>query len=328
MRLCPTRVAMVAAVFLFALQLSAQNPNNPIQIALLRWYPANTVAQLSPCTEPEGMAFDGSHIWVACSGANELQEFNASDGALVRTVTGLDGPTALAYDGANIWVVNYAGNSVAEVNASSGVINPAGPFPVQSEPSGIAFDGTNIWVTNYGSNSISQVVATTGAVTNHALSGCSTPYGVAFESFDGLNLWVACHDSNVVAEVSTSTGGVLQTVPVGQGPLSVVYDGETGETNGPFVWVTNSGGGTVSKISLTTFTAPPGFSAGSEPYGMVFDGLFIWVTNPGVGTVTKLYQSNGATAGTFTPGATPFFMGFDGGNVYVSNHGGGTISKM
>jgi hypothetical protein len=326
MRLGLTRIATVAVVLLSTLQLSTQNPNNPIQLALLRWYPANTVAQLSPCAEPEGMAFDGSHVWVACLGTNELQEFNASDGALVRTVTGLGGPYALAYDGANIWATDYSSNQVTDINASTGAIS--GSFNVQSEPSGIAFDGTNMWITNYGSNSISQVVATTGAVTNYALSSCPTLYGVAFESFDGLNLWVSCHTSNVVAEVTTSTGGVLRTVTVGQGPLSVVYDGETGQTNGPFVWITNTDSGTVSKISLATFTTPSGFSAGSEPYGMVFDGLFIWVTNPGAGTVTKLYQSNGATAGTFTPGATPLFMGFDGGNVYVSNHGSGTISKM
>jgi streptogramin lyase len=324
MKMFSTRVALLAVAFLLSLQLAAQNAANPIQLALLRWYQANTAAQISTCSTPNGMAFDGSHIWVACAGANEIQEFNASDAALVRTVTGVLSPYALVYDGANIWAADYSYSSVTEVNASTGAIS--GPFSVGSFPIGMAFDGTNIWITNSGSGSISKVLATTGGVTTYALgSACSDPWGIAF---DGANLWVACHSASAVAEVSPSTGGILTTVTTQISPLSVTFDGETGQTNGPFIWVTNNSSGTVSKISTVTFSVA-NFAAGPFPYGMAFDGLYIWVANPSAGTVTKLSQSSGATVGTYSTGfATPIYLGFDGGNIYVSNRGSATISKM
>src|ERR1700733_15061900 len=165
MRLFSIRTVMPVLALLYACQLSAQNPANPIQVALLRWYQANTAAQISTCSSPSGMAFDGSHIWVACStSTGEVQEFNASDGALVQTITGVETPYSLAYDGANIWVADYGYNAVTKINASTGAMSA--PITVGTEPRGMAFDGTYIWVTNYGSNSLSKIMATTGVVIN------------------------------------------------------------------------------------------------------------------------------------------------------------------
>jgi len=317
-------LSAVAIALLFTLQLAAQNASNPIEIALLCWYQANTAAQLATCAGPGGIAFDGSHIWVGCGTANEVQEFNASDGALVRTITTAD-PYAIVYDGANIWAANYSGDGLTKINAATGAVST--PVSGLNEPSGMAFDGTNIWVTNYGGNSLSKVVATTGTVAaTYLLSpSCTTPYGIAYAAG---NLWVACHNSNVVAEVSSVTGAILTTVAVQQEPISVVFDGRTSQTNGPFIWVTNNSSATVSKISTTTFSVA-NFAAGPNPYGMVYDGLYIWVANPQAGTVTKLSQSTGGTIGSYSTGGTlPTFMGFDGGNVHVSNLSSNTISKM
>lgn len=257
MKMLFIRIALLLVALLCTLQLSAQNAANPIQVALLRWYQANTTAQISTGSSPNGMAFDGSHIWVACAGSNAIQEFNASDAALVRTVTGVGSPYALAYDGANIWATDYSAASVTEINASTGTVT--GTFAVQANPEGIAFDGTNIWVTNYGSNSITQVVEATGVVNNYTLTGCPTPWGIAF---DGTHLWVACHNANLVAEVSPSNPLAYTTLSVQSEPISVTFDGETGQSTGPFIWVTNSSSGTVSKISTSTLGVA-NFAAGS-----------------------------------------------------------------
>jgi len=200
MKLPLVRVAVIAAVLFFTLRLSAQNANNPIQVALLRWYSANTAAQLATCTGPNGMAFDGAHIWVGCANANELQEFNSSDGALIRTVTGVLSPNSLAYDGANIWASNFGLSTVTEVNASTGAI--VNTVPVGSQPRGVAFDGTYIWVANSGSNSVTRVTAASpGTSTTFTFPGltCIDPWGAIFvpltdapigAAFDGSHVWV------------------------------------------------------------------------------------------------------------------------------------------
>jgi hypothetical protein len=165
MKFLSARIAVVALALLFTFQLSAQNANNPIQVALLRWYQANTVAQLSACGHPNGVAFDGAHIWAACPLDDTIQEFNASDGAQVRIISGFHEPQYLLYDGANIWVSNYLTASVTEVNASTGA--KVRTVNVGGAPVTMTFDGTYVWVANSNDDSISQVQVTTGVVTPH-----------------------------------------------------------------------------------------------------------------------------------------------------------------
>ena len=55
---------------------------NPLQIAILRWYPANqALPDITVGTHPTGIAFDGANIWVANYGSNNVTKLRASDGA-------------------------------------------------------------------------------------------------------------------------------------------------------------------------------------------------------------------------------------------------------
>ncbi|MGH2977777.1 MAG: YncE family protein, partial [Gaiellaceae bacterium] len=69
---------------------------------------------------PEGVAFDGSHIWVANATGNSVTEMNTSDGSLVRTLSGgsyrFNDPLGVAFDGSHIWVTSQGGDSVTEVS--------------------------------------------------------------------------------------------------------------------------------------------------------------------------------------------------------------------
>ena len=59
---------------------------NPLQIAILRWYPANQALPDIPVgTHPAGIAFDGANIWVANGGNNNVTKLRASDGAVLGT---------------------------------------------------------------------------------------------------------------------------------------------------------------------------------------------------------------------------------------------------
>ena len=87
-------IVLVGAALTCAGPLWGQNSNNAVEVALLRWYPANLVTQFATCggTNGYGLTFDGSHMWVACSGQNQLQEFDSSDGTLLRTVAAVTTP--------------------------------------------------------------------------------------------------------------------------------------------------------------------------------------------------------------------------------------------
>src|SRR5271166_1957862 len=76
--------------------------SNPLKVALLKWYQANTVPTTFPVgAGPYGMAFDGANIWVACGGG--ATKLRASDGQVLGTFA-TNGSAGVTFDGANIWV--------------------------------------------------------------------------------------------------------------------------------------------------------------------------------------------------------------------------------
>ena len=69
---------------------------------------------------PQAVASDGTHLWVANYHGNSVTELNLSDGSLVRVISGssygFNYPAALASDGTHLWVANLGGDSVTELN--------------------------------------------------------------------------------------------------------------------------------------------------------------------------------------------------------------------
>src|SRR5664280_1893628 len=116
---------LLVAVTMFpsgAIAASPETPN-PLQVAILRWYPANTAGlQFAVGTSPIGVAFDGANIWVANSGSSTVTKLQANTGAVVGTFQVGAGPVGVAFDGANIWVANFDDSTVTKLRASTGAV--------------------------------------------------------------------------------------------------------------------------------------------------------------------------------------------------------------
>ena len=128
---------------------------NPSQIATLHWYAANRTTRFAAGSNPAGMAFDGTALWIGNEGTNTVTKLQPSDGKVLGTYTVGNGPFALAYDGANIWTDNVSDNTVTKLQARTGTV--LGTFPVGNFPVGIAFDGVNIWVPNNRDNTVTKL---------------------------------------------------------------------------------------------------------------------------------------------------------------------------
>jgi hypothetical protein len=338
MKMLSVRSGAVTALVLLALPLVAQNPSNPIQVALLRWYGVNSVAQFSGdggCTTPGGPAFDGAHVWVACKGANQIEELNASDGKWLATVTGITTPVNLLYDGANIWATNgnTTSGTVYKVNVAKVNGTPpctSGPacvtsFTVGSGPWGLAFDGTYVWVSNYNSNDMYKVPQS-GSPIHVPLTNCMLPLGVAF---DKQFIWVACTNSGTVQQLTAAGGQNHAPITMGTGansPFQLAFDG----TN---LWVSCTVGTQLRWVNTTTYTVPSPITVAAGCSDVVFDGRYVWVLD-GSGTggsVTKVLASSPSTpvpGNPFTIGVDPGGETFDGGNLWVTGQGTNTISKF
>jgi hypothetical protein len=80
---------------------------------------------------PYGLAYDGSHLWLASPYSGYVNEFSPSSGTLVQTIKaptdGLSSPEHVAICGSTVWVSNSAGGSVTEFSTVTGAY--IGTFP-------------------------------------------------------------------------------------------------------------------------------------------------------------------------------------------------------
>src|SRR5438552_2589388 len=73
-------------------------------------------------TKPIGVAFDGTNIWVANGGSNDVTKLRASDGNVLGTFAVGSNPFYMAFDGASIWVANHMSNNVTKLRAKDGAM--------------------------------------------------------------------------------------------------------------------------------------------------------------------------------------------------------------
>ena len=300
------------------LTISATNTSpqiNSQQIAMLRWYGANTTNSVFPVgNKPIGLAFDGASMWVANLNSDNLMKLRASDGEILGTYGVGSQPAEIAFDGANVWVTNYSGGSVSKLQARDGA--PLGTFTVGTNPFGIAFDGANVWVANSASGSIMKLRANDGVnVGTYVIGG--SPQEVAF---DGTNIWVTNHSGNNVWKLNANDGSVLGNFTVGSNAYGIAFDGAN-------MWVANESSNTVTKLRASDGAVLGTFAVGNVPRSVVFDGVNIWVSNAYSFNVTKLRASDGAFLGTFAVGSFPEKVAFDGVNIWVANGGSNNLMK-
>ncbi len=214
--------------------------------------------------DPEAMASDGSHLFIANAGGNALTEVNASDGSLVRIVQGpsyaFSRPEAMVFDGTDLWVANAGGNSVTEIDPSDGslVRNVTGPSFAFSQPNAMVFDGSHLWVASSAGNSLTEINASDGSLVR-VVSGS----GYAFSSpsslaFDGSNIWVSNSGGGSITELSAADGSLVRTISGGNyqldDPGALVFDGGR-------IWVAN---GSNDEL-VTVINASDGSLAGVVP---------------------------------------------------------------
>ncbi len=174
----------------------------------------------------DGIAFDGTFIWVATgdyikTSQPTLVKLRVSDGAVVGTVQVAAGANYLAFDGANLWTTGN--NAVTKVRASDGAI--LGTFTVSNGAFGLAFDGSHMWVV--GNGAVTELNAATGTL----MGTFSIPGGFSI-AFDGINMWIPDSNSPVIARIRVSDGAST-SFPLPTTEYFAAFDGAN-------VWVSGS----------------------------------------------------------------------------------------
>ena len=74
--------------------------------------------------DPDAIASDGTHVWVANAAGDSVTELSASTGALVKVISGsaykFDDPDAITSDGTHVWVANDSATGDGAVGLDRG----------------------------------------------------------------------------------------------------------------------------------------------------------------------------------------------------------------
>jgi hypothetical protein len=310
---------------------------NPLQVALKEWYPANLSATLTGLYPGGGsfsgsgaVVYDGSNIWVSHSiagGPNKVDKLQASDGKFIGSYTvGAAGSAAspAAFDGVNIWAPDHSPSSstVFRIRASDGGVTSCSLGTSATYPSGAAFDGTYVWFsTNNGQ--VVKLNPNTCAVQCSSSISWSRVYALAF---DGTSMWATEVDSNQVVKL-TSACTVASTVTGVPGPVGIVFDGTS-------LWTANQTGNSISRINPAGSGSISGgpYALGYTPWQIAYDGANVWTSDYAAGRVSKMLASSPFTLSSFlacgSASSSPTGLAFDGAHIWVGCGGNNRLGKM
>jgi hypothetical protein len=137
---------------------------------------------------PEGVTYDGTHLWVSDSATDHVTELSRS-GQLIQVITnqshnanyGFDGPTAMVASAGMVYVLSPLSNSpmVTEINVANDAngdwfeCNTNTPSPQWYNPTGMTTQGGHVWVVSPGTD------PNTGEPSNVLVKLDTTPYDSA-----------------------------------------------------------------------------------------------------------------------------------------------------
>jgi hypothetical protein len=306
---------------------------NPLQVALKEWYPANLSATLTGLypgggsfSTPGAVVFDGSNIWVeyvVTGGPNKLDKLQASDGKFIASYpVGAAGTSAApsGFDGVYIYSPDHSPSSttVFKTRAADGFTTSCS-LGAATYPDTVAFDGQYVWVSTNSGYVVKLNPNSCAAPT------CTSPYlgsriyGLAF---DGHNMWATAVDANQVIKLSNSCT-VASTVAGVPGPIGIVFDG----TN---LWTANQGGNSISRITGGALAGT--YALGHTPWVIAYDGANVWTTDPAAGMVSKMLASSPFTVSSYqacgSASSYPLGLAFDGAQMWVGCEGVNKLGKM
>jgi hypothetical protein len=180
-----------------------------------------TVASNLP-NSPQGIEFDGSHVWTANTFGSSLSI--VTPGASIPwTVTnvnitiGSSAPIGLAFDGSNMWATDASASAIVKLDTSGTVLQTV-TVSVGGAPYHPVFDGTNLWVPNQAPSAITVVRASSGAILQTLTgNGLSDPYEAAF---DGERILVTNQTAGTISLWKAADLAPMGSFPISTGPSS------------------------------------------------------------------------------------------------------------
>jgi len=212
-----------------------------------------------------GIAFDGSHVWMATADAHTILKIDPATNSIIATLDVGNSPIGLAFGGGYLWVADNWSASVSKVDVVSNTV--VATIDVEHGANALAVSGGNLWVANGWSASVSKIDMASDTVVATIPVG-EGPSGLAVV---GNFVWVANSGSDSLSKIEMASDSVVATVSVGSQPRGLAA------ATGTFIWVANYGTNTVSKIDVGANTVVATVTVDHQPANLAVIGNFLWV---------------------------------------------------
>jgi DNA-binding beta-propeller fold protein YncE len=252
-----------------------------------------------------GNAYAATYAYVPNQGNGTASVIDTSSQTQTSLIAGMgtDYSAAVAPNGSIAYVADFTGNRIFPINTTTNIAGTA--ITVGTSPVNVTFssDSATAYVSNYNANSISVVNVAGGTVTTTVAAVCPAGAANPIQSiFNGAKLLIVCNGAtSKVISMDTSAGNALTTLAtVGNTAYNIAISTASG-----FGYVSNYGGGNVSKFDLNTGVTTTYTSTGvNSPLGLAVtpDGSKIFVGDYG-GNNLIVMSPNGAISTTLNLGA-------------------------
>ena len=288
---------------------------------------ANGTGAAATFNTPQGVATDGTHVYVADTFNHTIRQIVISSG-VVTTLAGTSGsfgtavgaagtgrlnnPLGVAVSGTDLYVADTSNHGIRKVVIATGVISDfvgtlgtsgstdgTGAVALLKNPGAIAAEGTtNLYVADTGNHTVRKIVIGTGVVTTFAGTGAvgSTDATGTSASFKSPNQLVVNGGSLFVADTGNST---IRQIVLSSAAVSTIA-GSAGLS-----------GGTDALGTASRFNSPTGIGASTGGTLYIADTTNHRIRSAGAASAPTV--SNPASA-TVVVGANPTFSVTVGGN--------------
>lgn len=207
----------------------------------------------APGPQPEGMASDGTHLWVADFQTGLIYRMDTATKTVIASydAPGPD-PEGLAWDGTHLWHCDWDTRMIYRLAVSDTALTVEREFPApmlqdpggqtrQPRPIGLAWDGSALWLTTWRPFYLLRIDPASGAVLRSRPFNDPFPLyptrGEAPEdlAWDGTHLWITDWYTREIHRLDPDSLVVTKTISSG-GPRSVgltfhfgdLWNGDTG----------------------------------------------------------------------------------------------------
>lgn len=171
---------------------------------------AQTVTLAPKHSEPEGLAWDGSHLWVVDQAGGRVVELDPA-GRVVASYRTDDEPRLVAAGEHGVWVANFGGTSVTRV--ADGKVSTV-PLSGCVGPQGIAEAAGRVWVSCTLSG---KAVALDTSTMKQVAEVPNLPDADAVVA-NGPLVYVVGQSGPTVYVIDAATGSLKDTVRLGEAP--------------------------------------------------------------------------------------------------------------